>query len=353
MGRVPDIADIDAAWVASHVGVAEPTSLQRSPVGSGQVANCYRMELTSSDGSVVRSIAKTPSNDATSRSTAALQHLYFRETSFYQHLANEIDTRTPRCFFADRDEDDNFLLLLEDMSPAAQVDQFDGLSIEQAKTGLYELAGLHGPTLGDTALHSADWLGGATESLRPLYAAVLPALFDQFLDRYNASIDDPLRTFVSRLGNELSLFSGYEAPFAAVTHGDFRTDNLIFEGASGQVPLAGVDWQTIGVGSPLLDVAYFITTSLTPEDCESNEQDLLSYYLNCLSDYDVDYPQQLAMYEFARYTLQPVVMLVAAAVIVEQTPRGDEMFLTMIRRGAQASNRWNAFRELERHAATQ
>jgi hypothetical protein len=46
-------------------------------------------------------------------------------------------------------------------------------------------------------------------------------------------------------------------------------------------------------------------------------------------------------------------MLVAAAVIVEQTPRGDEMFLTMIRRGAQAANRWNAFRELERHAATQ
>jgi hypothetical protein len=311
------------------------------------------MELTSSDGSVVRSIAKAPSKDATSRATAAMQHLYFRETSFYQHLASEIDTRTPQCFFAERDDDDNFLLLLEDMSPSAQIDQFDGLSFEQAKTGLYELAGLHGPTLGDSTLHAADWLGGASESLRPLYAAVLPALFDQFLDRYSGAIDEPLRAFVQRLGNELSLFSGYEAPFAAVTHGDFRTDNVLFEGSGGRVPLAVVDWQTIGVGSPLLDVAYFITTSLTPEDCETNEHALLEYYLNCLGEYDVDYPQQLAMYEFARYTLQPVVMLVAAAVIVEQTPRGDDMFLTMIRRGAQAANRWNAFGELERHAATQ
>jgi len=51
-----------------------------------------------------------------------------------------------------------------------------------------------------------------------------------------------------------------------------------------------------------------------------------------LNDYGVDVPAEVARHEFSRYTLQPIVMLVAASVIVEQTERGDEMFLAMIER---------------------
>jgi hypothetical protein len=45
-------------------------------------------------------------------------------------------------------------------------------------------------------------------------------------------------------------------------------------------------------------------------------------------------------------------MLVAASVIVEQTPRGDDMFLSMIARAVVAATRWQALEELERHAAS-
>jgi hypothetical protein len=45
-------------------------------------------------------------------------------------------------------------------------------------------------------------------------------------------------------------------------------------------------------------------------------------------------------------------MLVAASVIVEQTPRGDEMFLTMIGRAVVAATRWNALEELEHRVAS-
>jgi aminoglycoside phosphotransferase (APT) family kinase protein len=157
---------------------------------------------------------------------------------------------------------------------------------------------------------------------------------------------------VLALQERLALFSDYATPYPCVTHGDFRTDNLLIDACDGTVALAVVDWQTVGVGSPLLDVAYFLTTSLSPPDCARHEFDLLDYYLAELSEHGVDIPTELARQEFSRYTLQPIVMLVAASVIVEQTERGDAMFLSMIERAIVAATRWDAINELERRVTS-
>ena len=348
---VPSIDELDVTWLSRHLGLAGATSVAVTSVGQGQVANCFRLTIEH-DGGRSSVIAKVPSDDQVSRSTAALQHLYEREVSFYQHLATNIATRTPRCSFAERDDTDNFLLLLEDLSPSAVIDQFIGVSIGTARAGLSALAGLHGPTHAKTSLHDAAWLRGVSTELRPLYESVLPILFDQFLDRYDARLEAELRTMVLALKDRLALFSDYVTQFPCVTHGDFRTDNLLIDACDGTVALAVVDWQTIGVGSPLLDVAYFLTTSLSPEDCARDEFELLDYYLAKMRDYGVEIPVDVARQEFARYTLQPIVMLVAASVIVEQTERGDDMFLAMIERALIAATRWDAIKELERRAVS-
>ncbi len=352
MGQVPQLDDIDVTWLSQLLGITNATNLARTSVGHGQVANCYRLTLERTSTSSTSVIAKVPSVDEVSRSTARLQHLYEREVCFYQHLASIVTTRTPKCFFAERDDDDNFLIILEDLSPSSRTDQFGALSIDNAKTGLVELVGLHGPTHQRSDLHGATWLRGVSEELRPLYEGVLPILFEQFLERYDARLSEDVSSMVSALQVRLALFSNYVSPHPCVTHGDFRTDNLLIDALGGAVPLAVVDWQTIGVGSPLLDVAYFLTTSLSPHDCASLEDELLTFYLTRLGDTGVVIPLDLARQEFARYTLQPIVMLVAASVIVEQTERGDEMFLTMIDRGVVAATRWHALDELERHAAS-
>ncbi len=155
-----------------------------------------------------------------------------------------------------------------------------------------------------------------------------------------------------RLKDLLQSFSDYVTPFPCVTHGDFRTDNLLIDACDGSVPLAVVDWQTVGVGSPILDVAYILTTSLTPDDSARDEFELLDFYLETMRDFGVDIPLEIARREFSRYTLQPIVMLVAASVIVEQTDRGDDMFLAMIERAVIAATRWDAIDELERHAVS-
>jgi len=350
MTLVPTIDELDLAWLSRHLALDGATDLTITSVGQGQVANCFRLTIAHARGQT-SVIAKVPSTDAVSRSTATLQHLYEREVSFYQHLADLVATRTPRCYFAERDADDNFVLLLEDLSPSAVVDQFVGLSLGTARAGLASLAGLHGPTHARADLHDATWLHGVSEELRPLYQAVVPVLFDQFLERYGERIDGDVRAMVTALQERLALFSDYATAYPCVTHGDFRTDNLLVDACDGTVALAVVDWQTIGVGSPLLDVAYFLTTSLAPQDCARYEFELLDFYLARLSDYGVVMPPEIARQEFSRYTLQPIVMLVAASVIVEQTARGDEMFLSMIERAVVAATRWDAINELERRAA--
>jgi aminoglycoside/choline kinase family phosphotransferase len=351
MKTIPGITELDASWLASQLILDGDFQLATEPIGSGQVASCHRLTLTSSDGSIVNVIAKTPSLDETSKATAALQRLYIRETSFYGQLAKLISTRTPECFYVAHDDDNNFLLLLEDMAPARVVDQFDGLDFETAKHGLRQLAGLHGPTAGLVELRRASWLDGVAETLRPLYSAILPSLFQDFLIRYR-ELDDATTDFVRYLGENLSAFSDYTPHTACVTHGDFRTDNLLIDAQDAEVPLCVVDWQTVGVGSPMLDVAYFLTTSLSTSDREAHEDELLAFYLKELAAFNVVLPASIARAEFARYTLQPVVMLVAAAVLVERTERGDRMFLSMIDRAIRAATKWDAFAVLERRADT-
>ncbi len=351
MASIPQLDEITADWLADVVGAPRGLRLRATSVGAGQVARCLKLELLDGDVVIVSVVAKGPSADPTSRSTAAAQRLYLRETSFYRDLASRIGTPTPTCYWVDRNDEDDFLIILEDMSPMADVDQFDGLSSVQAQVGLTALAELHAPTRGDLTLHGADWLGGTASALAPLYQAVLPGLFSAFLERYDDVLSQNVRDVVTRLGQRLGDFSGYSSPYACVVHGDFRTDNLLFGARGGTVPLAVVDWQTVSVSSPLLDVAYFITTSLDDEMCARLDATLLEYYMAEMERLGAPLESESAHREFARYTLQPVVMLVSAAVIVERTERGDRMFLEMIRRAVIAVERWGAFEELDRHAA--
>ncbi len=58
----------------------------------------------------------------------------------------------------------------------------------------------------------------------------------------------------------------------ALMHGDYRLDNMLFDPDRTRITV--VDWQTMGVGLPGRDLAYFTATSLVPEVRSEIEQDL-------------------------------------------------------------------------------
>lgn len=350
MGNIPHWNDVHADWVADHIGAPRGLTLRQSPVGQGQVAECRRLELLENDTVVASVIAKGPSHDPTSAATAAAQRLYLRETSFYSELASQIATPTPTCFYSEIDHDDSFLILLDDLAPAAPVDQFQGLSFEYVERGLRALAGLHAPTANQSSLFDKDWLGGTKAALAPLYQAILPGLFDSFLLRY-VDLEEPVTTLVRAFAERLTRFSNQSPVSQSVVHGDFRSDNLLFDARGGEVPLAVVDWQTVSVSSPYLDVAYFLVTSVDSETLIQRRDDFLNIYLSERESLGSPLREDNAKQELARYALQPVAMLVPAAVIVERTERGDRMFIEMLRRAAEVCREWDSLGELDRHVA--
>ena len=347
MAFVPTIDSIDLDWVSAQVGIRNAVAMTKVKFGTGQGGSCYRLTISTAGGSCHSVIAKCPSLDQKNFQTARALHFYDKEVSFYRFLAPELPIRTPKCYFAQNDTDDNFLLLLEDLSPSADIDQFTGISLEVAQNGLRELANLHGPTFMKSELLQSSWLHLQCQEEKSQSLAMVSAVFDMFLNGIGKHMNDATLKIVTGIKERIHVHGAYSPPKQCIIHRDFRTDNLLIDACNGAVPLATVDWQSVDVGSPMVDVAYFLVTSLTEEDCAKYENDLIDYYLERLRDYGVDYPRELARHEYARYTSGPVACAVAAWVLVEKTERSERMFQSMLEKGVAAVTRWDALNEMK------
>jgi aminoglycoside/choline kinase family phosphotransferase len=344
--RLTDLLRHSAVTAGSTV-----LAVECHPVGAGQVASCVELVLTVEgvDGPVAV-IAKGPSDDPVSLATSRALHLYEREVRFYADVAPTVAIRTPACHHAAYDEaTGRFLLLLESLTPAATADQLEGLSIERAERALVELAGLHAPHWGTSSINATTFARGAAgDAETAAVTELLPALFAGFLDRYGDELTAPTRAVVEWLAPRLAGYYTGRPGDKTVQHGDFRTDNLLFDGRGGEVPMATVDWQMVTLGAAALDVAYLLTTSLDTEDRRRHEDHLLDAYHARLCTLGVRGYGRAALFDdYAFHTFQGVVMLVSAAMLVERTGRGDAMFLTMIERSADAVDDHDARRRLD------
>ena len=82
-----------------------------------------------------------------------------------------------------------------------------------------------------------------------------------------------------------------EARYQTLVHGDAKLANFCFSSNSSTTSLspqsssqkvAAVDFQYIGRGCGMKDVAYFIGSCLYEDDCEAMESQLLDYYFSVL-----------------------------------------------------------------------
>jgi Phosphotransferase enzyme family len=308
------------------------------PAGQGQVADCFRCRLhfnrvePRAPGSV---IVKLPARDPTSRESGVAHALYEREVRFYQQLAGVVGITTPHCWYAEIDADTGmFALVLNDLAPAREADQLSGLSPDDASTALGQLAGLHAARWGDPRHFGLGWLQDLRQRYNSVYPEVLPPLFDAFAERYGDQLDPDHLAIITAFRPHVGRFSTEQPGPLTVLHGDYRTDNMLFDAAGGTIPLAVVDWQTMVTGPAMADVAFLLGASLDPADRRLHEAGLVGEYHKALSARGVtSYSWDRCWTDYRRYAYQCLAFLVPATILVEQTARGDAMFLTMIRRG--------------------
>lgn len=314
-------------------------AVERTPVGTGQMCDTYRLELAYSGPPGPRSVvAKLPSADPTSRATALSLGSYENEVRFYQQLAPRVNVRTPRVYYADIDvETASFVLLLEDLSPAEPGDQLAGCSADDAAIAIGELVGLHAPLWGDPSLKELPWLHRDRSGQQLFYLGLLPQLWDGFRARYTESLGPEVHEAGDQLFARLSDFILGDTEPWTVVHGDYRLDNLLFAAAPAGPgrSVTVVDWQTATHGPGLQDVAYFIGAGLLLEDRRAHEQTLVRLYHDRLAAAGVgDYGWDRCWHDYRRGTWSGLIMAIAASMLVERTERGDEMFMVMAHRHA-------------------
>lgn len=332
---LPDPSAMTAGWltqVLRQAGLdAEVRDFDMKSIGTGQVGENVRFRLQG-EGVPQTLVGKFPSPDMASRKTAIAQKTYLREVFFYRDIQKTVDIETPTIYFADADpETHDFVILMEDLAPASQGDQIKGCSRDDAALALEQLARLQGPRWGDSALREYPLLTGIsqnTEQMQQLYKS----LEGGFVERYGSRLGQEFLPIVARLGDFLGRYHDrYQGP-PSLIHKDYRVDNMMFGGPR---PLTVVDWQSLTLGCPVLDVSYFLGTCLDPQVRRQEERHLLAHYRQVLASYKIDLSEDECFALYRNYAPSGLVIAVFGSMLVGETERGNDMFMAMAHRSCQ------------------
>ncbi len=332
MAGLPDHPDkFDPDWLAGKLGRAAGSlrgwTLQ--PVGTGQMGDSYRLVLDWAGGSgrPATIIAKCPAADRQSRETGRRLHSYEVEVRWYERFAARAKIRVPHCYFTRLDAAGDFVLLMEDVAPARAGDQLAGGTAAQVRLAISEIAHLHNFRWNDPALVGIDWLN-YTRGNRGFLREFIAQCYPEWRRRYAGRLDREVLEMGAALVARLERYFGDRGAPLAITHNDLRLDNILFTDAAGRAVI--VDWQTIGAGAPMSDVAYCIGTSFADPALRAGaEAGLVEHYVSLLTG---SYDGERAWRDYRFGAFGGFVMAVVAAQLVERTGRGDEMFAVMAER---------------------
>ena len=338
--RVPP-HDVTAEWL-TDVFSGRRSRRRRcrrvSPIGTGQTGATYRVAVryqAPGAGLPDSFVVKLPAQDEAVRERVALS--YRSEHAFYTGVADTVAVPVPRCYHcALADDGAEFVLLLADMAPAEQGDQIRGCSPAEAGRAVAALAGLHGPRWCDPA-----WLSFAGTVMPKPDEPTARGLGDitrlavaTTIDKLGAADEPADRATVHESAELIADWLLGSPDRFSILHGDYRADNLLF-GPGGQVSV--VDWQTLAVGLPARDLAYFLGTSLEPGLRAEHERALVGDYHRALTDRGVTgYDIESCWYDYRFGMLQVPLITTLGFAFSAATERGDDMVLAMLERGSRA-----------------
>ena len=245
-----------------HVG----SSIQELWSGYGQI---LRIHLTGGPRAtvVVKHVAMPSAQNHPRGWNSNLSHArkvfsYQVETNWYRSWSLRCDDR---CrvpgFLASAREGDSVLLVLEDLDASGFPIRLSRLKLRKIEACLRWLAEFHTLFMGESP--SGLWPTGTYWHL-----ATRPEEL--------ASLDDaPLKAAAAEIDRKLNA-----ARFQTFVHGDAKLANFCFSKSEDRV--AALDFQYVGGGCGMKDVAYFIGSCLDESECEAHEEALLNSYFASL-----------------------------------------------------------------------
>ena len=186
---------------------------------------------------------------------------YRVEMEWYQNLATKSKARLPHCYgYAEKDGES--LLVLEDLDTAGFPIRLKYINMLQLKHCIAWLAQFHASFMGESP--KGLWETGTYWHL------------DTRPHELEALADLALKGAAKLIDQKLSASS-----FQTLVHGDAKLANFCF-GLQDEV--AGLDFQYVGGGCGMKDLAYFVGSCLSEEECEMHEEFILDYYFQKLQE---------------------------------------------------------------------
>jgi hypothetical protein len=329
------IDDLTPEWCSAalspSIGTGRVLACKAAPIGTGQLADTFRLELTYAPPGVGPStcVVKLTSGSAASRATARITRSYEIEAGFYRDLAPTLPVRRPVCHHAVYDRDTGaYTVLLEDLSPGRPADQLVGCGADEIANAVKELAKLHGPPWGDSKLAAVPWMprhdGPSAAHMASLVATVRARFLRHFGDRLLPDVAALVNRFTPHVAHYLCERPGPRT----VVHGDFRADNLVIDGRRVTV----LDWQTVANEPGVTDLSYLLGASVATSERRRIEHDVVWLYTDVLRGFGVDLQPDACWTQYRRYALGGLLMAIVASALVTRTDRGDDMFVVMANR---------------------
>ena len=331
--------DVTPAWLGS-VLEANVREVEVTPICTAQTGATYRVSASYATDrtDLPNSFAiKLFAQDDTVRERVALG--YRSEAEFYARIADRMRIPVPQCFHQHISEDGaDVVLLLADLAAAVQGDQIAGCTPEEAQLAVEALAGLHGPSWCDP-----EWMGlsaismpkpGDDDAAKGL-GEISRMAADIVIDRLGSAISSEDQETLVAAMSLVTPWLMAEPERYALMHGDYRLDNMLFDPERTRIIV--VDWQTVGVGLPGRDLAYFTATSLERGPRAETERDLVERYHRSLLGYGItDYDVDTCWRDYRLGVVQAPLLVALGTAFAAMTERGDEMMLAMLSRGCQA-----------------
>lgn len=241
-------------------------SIQTLWSGYGEIA---RMQLDGTEeASVVIKNIVLPSRGShprgwnTDRGHQRKVKSYQVEMAWYQHFADQCDEtcRVPKCYVSNS-KDNQHIIVLEDLNASGFPERKSSLTTDEIYACLRWLANFHATFMNTKP--DKLWEVGTYWHLdtRP----------DEL-----AAMDHPrlkkAAPFIDKILNDCH--------YKTLVHGDAKVANFCFS-ADG-LSVAAVDFQYVGGGCGMKDVAYLIGSCLDEQECELREHELLHVYFSAL-----------------------------------------------------------------------
>jgi hypothetical protein len=200
----------------------------------------------------------------TDRSHLRKLRSYEVETAWYAKWSGRCDANcaVPHCLALETCGDET-LMVLEDLDESGFSEHRDCVGETAILACLRWLANFHATFMGCNP--EGLWGQGTYWHL------------DTRPDELEVLTDIPLKHAAEEIDRRLR-----ESRYQTLVHGDAKLANFCFSPNGEQV--AAVDFQYVGGGCGMKDVAYFIGSCLAEDDCERLESQLLDYYFTALKE---------------------------------------------------------------------